>query len=193
MKESKFYNPIICKTEWEIRIERDDIEQALSWFDRISHTQINNRDIEVYRDLRKLVSHMRSINVYGRLLEICKKKFAKLEDAYKADFETEKELIFSGAQTHASILRCEANLKSLEERMNILHLENHNLKHMLGELQQEVESRQPYKCPVCDSTGTIQLDEEELIRYNKTRMRNAVDGSWFIWCIACEGKGILWD
>ena len=61
MKEDKFYNPWSNKTEHEIRIERDDIEQALSWYDRLP--QVSSKDEKVYRDLRKAVSKMRSLDI----------------------------------------------------------------------------------------------------------------------------------
>jgi hypothetical protein len=52
--------------------------------------------------------------------------------------------------------------------------------------------RIPYKCPICDGTGALQLEtEEELNRFCKSRMRTD-DNKWFIWCKSCEGKGILW-
>lgn len=60
-------------------------------------------------------------------------RLTKLEEAYTASFETAKEIIFQGAQTHASILKCEAKYKELE-KMN----------------------RKPHKCPVCEGhCGTI--------------------------------------
>ncbi len=63
MKENKFYNPWTKQTDHEVRIERDDIEQALSWFDRLSMTQTTANDEKVYRDLRKVVSHMRALDI----------------------------------------------------------------------------------------------------------------------------------
>ncbi|TAK93319.1 hypothetical protein EPO05_07200, partial [Patescibacteria group bacterium] len=46
-------------------------------------------------------------------------RLEKLESAYKADFETAKDLIHEGAKTHASILRCESKLKELERDSKI--------------------------------------------------------------------------
>lgn len=61
MKEDKFFNPWTKTIEHEVRIERDDIEQALSWFDRLS--QVSSKDEKVYKDLRKVVSHMRALDI----------------------------------------------------------------------------------------------------------------------------------
>lgn len=63
MKEDKFFNPWTKQIEHEIRIERDDIEQALSWFDRLPMSQTNSVDEKVYKDLRKVVAHMRSLDI----------------------------------------------------------------------------------------------------------------------------------
>ena len=63
MKEDKFYNPWTQKVEHEIRIERDDIEQALSWYDRLSSLNTTLKDEEVYRSLRKVVAHMRALDI----------------------------------------------------------------------------------------------------------------------------------
>ena len=63
MKEDKYFDPITHKLQHEIRIERDDIEQALSWFDRLPMTQTTSKDEKVYRDLRKVVAHMRSLDI----------------------------------------------------------------------------------------------------------------------------------
>ncbi len=63
MKEDKFFNPFTHKIEHEIRIERDDIEQALSWFDRLHISHTTYKDEETYRVLRKVVAHMRSLNI----------------------------------------------------------------------------------------------------------------------------------
>jgi hypothetical protein len=46
-----------------VRIERDDIEQVLSWFDRLPMTQTTAHDEKVYRDLRKVVAHMRALDI----------------------------------------------------------------------------------------------------------------------------------
>lgn len=63
MKENNFFNPLTKKIEHEVRIERDDIEQALSWFDRLSMSETTSNDYKVYRDLRKVVTHMRSLDI----------------------------------------------------------------------------------------------------------------------------------
>ncbi len=63
MKENKFFNPWTKQIEHEVRIERDDIEQALSWFDRLPMTQTTVNDEKVYQDLRKVVAHMRALDI----------------------------------------------------------------------------------------------------------------------------------
>lgn len=63
MNEDKFYNPYTRKIEHEIRIERNDIEQALSWFDRLPSLEKTVTDRQVYRDLRKVVAYMRSLDI----------------------------------------------------------------------------------------------------------------------------------
>lgn len=63
MKERKFYNPWTQKVAEEVRIERNDIEQALSWFDRLPSSKITQNDRRVYDDLRTAVSHMQSLDI----------------------------------------------------------------------------------------------------------------------------------
>ena len=60
MKEDKFYSPFTHKIEHEVRIEREDIEQAISWFHRMPMTTTTAYDEKVYEDLMKVVAHMRS-------------------------------------------------------------------------------------------------------------------------------------
>ena len=63
MKEDKYIDPFTKKIKHEIRIERDDIEQALSWYDTLSVTETNKKDEQVYYALRKAVSYMRSLDI----------------------------------------------------------------------------------------------------------------------------------
>lgn len=58
-----------------------------------------------------------------------------------------------------------------EKRINVLNLENHNLKILLRGLSEQVENKQPYKCPLCDGSS-----------FSKEGMC----------CVPCDGTGILW-
>ena len=63
MKEDKFYNPYSESVEHEVRIERNDIEQALSWYHRIPASQTTSIDREIYEGLCKAVAYMRSLDI----------------------------------------------------------------------------------------------------------------------------------
>ena len=63
MKETNFYNPCTNKPEREIRIERNDIEQALSWYHRMGALKTTSTDNKVYQDLCRLVAYMRSLEM----------------------------------------------------------------------------------------------------------------------------------
>jgi hypothetical protein len=63
LKEDKFFDPFTHELKSEIHIQRDDIEQAISWFDRLPDSQLTKKDYEVYKDLRKVVAHMRSLDI----------------------------------------------------------------------------------------------------------------------------------
>jgi hypothetical protein len=63
MKEDKFYNPFTSTHEHQIKIERNDIEQALSWYHRLPALQTTTTDNRVYNDLCKVVAHMRSLDI----------------------------------------------------------------------------------------------------------------------------------
>jgi hypothetical protein len=76
-----------------------------------------------------------------------------------------------------------ARIKELESKVAELE----SFKHV----RFSVYETKPHKCPNCDFSGTIQLDSlEELSRFD-SHMKTA-DGRFFIWCIACDGKGIVW-
>jgi len=63
MKESNFYNPWTHKSEHEVRIERNDIEQALSWYHRLPSSKTTENDRRIYEGLCKVVAYMRSLDI----------------------------------------------------------------------------------------------------------------------------------
>lgn len=64
--------------------------------------------------------------------------------------------------------------KELEEKFNILMLDQHNLKSLLESLSKE--QKIPYKCPVCDG---------ESFRLETNVLAERV-------CLGCKGEGIVW-
>jgi hypothetical protein len=58
-----FFNPLTKQIEHSVRIERNDIEQALSWFDRLRLSQTTVNDEKTYQNLRKVVAHMRALDI----------------------------------------------------------------------------------------------------------------------------------
>jgi len=53
-------------------------------------------------------------------LETLSQRVDDLQSSYKINLREAKELVFHGAQTHASILRCENDLHVLEKRVEKL-------------------------------------------------------------------------
>lgn len=47
----------------QIKIERDDIEQALSWYSRLRANQITNKDKESFERLLSATHRMRSLEI----------------------------------------------------------------------------------------------------------------------------------
>lgn len=85
--------------------------------------------------------------------------------------ETDPPIIRDLKEMAVDLQNLKGTVHTLEERMNILLLDQHNLKNLLGSISEEVESRRPYKCPVCKGTTFCK------------------DG---MCCIPCDGTGILW-
>lgn len=60
---SRFYNPWTQKIEGEVKINRDDIEQALSWFTRMSALETSKKDQDAFDRLLQVTLHMRSLGI----------------------------------------------------------------------------------------------------------------------------------
>lgn len=99
-------------------------------------------------------------------------KFVKeREEMHKLDFIELGNLIFNGAQTHSSILRCEVKYKELEEKFyqlkdDYIHFKlsfpNMNIiNNRIDELEEKCNSKDntfksnltPHKCPICNGNG----------------------------------------
>ena len=136
--------------------------------------KISNRVDELEKVINYISNHTNDENVNKRRID-------ELEAAYKADYETARDIIFQGAQTHASILRCEAKIKELESSdydERISDLEKIGVESRLLKVESGY-SKKPYICPRCSGSG---------------RYRLATSGSLsdVIDCRSCEGTGILW-
>lgn len=106
------------------------------------------------------------------------RKIERLESL--SDFEKLESLIFHGAETHASILRCEAKIKELENKPEPIFTSDmqRDVTHLLNRVHALEKSNRkiPYKCPVCDGIGKLPHPLN----------------SWPICpCNTCEGKGIV--
>lgn len=97
----------------------------------------------------------------------------------RGDRDLEKEIdsklpdIEKGLQSHHD------ELLKLEEKLDILMLENYNLKRWLETLCEKVNNYQPYKCPVCEGKGYWSKIEDNI----------SCGGQ----CHVCDGKGIVWS
>ncbi len=80
----------------------------------------------------------------------------------------------------------EERFNKIEERMNILMLDQHNLKSLLESLAEEIGSKKPHKCPVCDGRG------HSLKHENETVEKICTVSIVFAPCHTCESKGIVW-
>lgn len=107
------------------------------------------------------------------------------------DFEKAKELIYQGAQTHASILKCEAKYVELdgfimatrgqfselhraqEKALNDIHTDVYVLEEQMSELKSptKTKGKKPYACPVCKGTSFC---------------KEGMD------CKACDGSCLVW-
>jgi len=122
------------------------------------------------------------------------KRIEKLEQAYQADAETCKEIIFAGAQNHAIILKCEEKIKELENKYNasteVEQILLNRIKELerfqeITQLQYQQRNKTPYKCPVCDGEGKIRLGSAQILLSDPPQHPTKA-------CESCVGKGIVW-
>lgn len=134
----------------------------------------------------------------GVLIQVTQ-RLGRLEQALEnyPNLERARNLIMEGAQTHASILRCEAKYKELEtffvqqrdclnDRLSAVEQMQKDFINMPNIIWRKY-NKTPYKCPVCDGEGDIKKEiHPKIAEFEKLPTCLAIS------CKACEGKGILW-
>lgn len=147
-----------------------------------------NSKLEQFSDHDERIDDLEKIGCEQRLIAIEQnypqlwERLKKIEEAYKADYETAKDVIFNGAQTHASILRCEAELKRFQDITQ-------------AQYQKVTKNKEPHKCPICEGSG---FNAPEFVKSTATMTIDGIQcqvGDGFYSkssCRACEGKGIVW-
>lgn len=99
------------------------------------------------------------------------------------DFEKAKELIYQGAQTHATILKLQSRLKELENRFDDV-CKNFDANRV-------IIHREPFKCPVCRGVGKLAIDEQtEILDQYRPDLSKKLGN--YDKCHSCSGKGIVW-
>lgn len=135
------------------------------------------------------------------------KRMLELEQAYKADGEVARDIIFEGArrseeirrvasecETHCgAILSLENQVKNIKEKFKDIHDWEKVMsegtssmvvrldkleRHFSGDYQLVASTKRPHKCPICDGKGYWSRSENNM----------ACGGR----CDTCEAKGIVW-
>lgn len=139
-----------------------------------AHHEHKLRQIDENRKVsRRVDEHEEGLIIHKNKLIDLDKRIYELEKAYKADYEVAKDIIFQGAQTHASILKCEKGLKDLEQ---LFYDEKDKFR---------CNDKKPHTCPVCGGSGcgkeiyNISVDGVNMGTKNHP-------------CHSCDGKGIVW-
>ncbi len=158
------------------------IENGLSIFDWSIRTRVDEIDDKLKETIFSLNNRINALHKF-KLNQIDDKKqtnkrIEELENAYKADFETAKEIIFAGAQTHASILRLEKGLKDLEQ---LFYDEKEKFR---------CNDKKPHECPVCNGEGRKILTVNSMHPLQSYTVD--AGGVHSRCCEACKGKGIVW-
>ena len=84
---------------------------------------------------------------------------------------------------HKRIDELETQVKELNRYQDVTHAQ-----HRLF-----VNRKLPHKCPSCDLTGAIMIENmEEAARFDSNVVMKTNDGRLFIWCKSCKGEGIVW-
>lgn len=92
------------------------------------------------------------------------------------DFEKAKDLIYQGAQTHASILKLDARVKEIERFQDVTHAQ-----HRLF-----VSRKVPHACPICDGQGSPSIQSDRCLEAPRKHYLETNP------CHGCDGKGIVW-
>ena len=103
---------------FEISTNTDSLVTRIEKLEKLEENSTLSR-ARLIDDIKIIDSHINSLfqmgNTFGERIQ-------KLDEAYKADFEVAKELIFAGAQTHASILKLTKRIEELEDNhINLLN------------------------------------------------------------------------
>ena len=104
-----------------------------------------------------------------------------------SDYKKLEACIFEGAQTHLSILRCEAKYKELDKKLVDLEDSYSGLSHEMRYLEEKLtdkKDKKPHKCPVCEGKHYIYIPHHEIINVCTTQKQVA--------CYTCEGTGVVW-
>ena len=145
-------------------------------------------------------SNLLNSNFSSHYLKLCE-RIKQLEES--VDFEKAKELIYQGAQTHASILKLESHLKIINDEFNLfkstysapledmVQVNIENIYRKIDELEKgENIKKTPHKCPVCDGESRKQIHTGIIEPFEKRIIDS--HGRHFMLCNACEGTGIVW-
>jgi hypothetical protein len=217
--ENETIVPLVEKID-ELEDIVDDIEhQGNDHEDRIEKLELKNIDRQITRisELEKFRNDFK---------DALKKDISENEDMFieierrinslesMADFEKVKSLIFEGAKTHASILRCEKRLKELEEwtrkdedaiykRIKIIEdFIGQNYRSDIQRIEKLVNAHEEYLCRIdkiamCDPDKVLSnqkiLDERLSILEAKIDNKSGKVDKIPHKCPKCEGDGKLWE
>jgi hypothetical protein len=122
----------------------------------------------------------------GRIEDFVKQNVDKIHERIdqletNTDFDKAKELIYQGAQTHATILQIQSQLKALTEMYKVLSisvagLQDHYVRN---------NDRKPHKCPVCKGLGNPDITDRTAYGPRRHMIENDP-------CNSCKGTGIMW-
>lgn len=149
----------------------------------------------------------------GRIEDFVKQNVDKIHERIdqletNTDFEQAKLLIYHGAETHATILQIQAQLKALTEMykalsINVAGLQDHHIRQIdenrktskrVDEVEQLVydekekfrcNDRKPHKCPVCKGLGNPDITDRTAYGPRRHMIENDP-------CNSCKGTGIMW-
>lgn len=132
---------------------------------RVAQVDVIHKHIEKLHGLIDIEDRITASDVLCRLTQL----------ETSVDFEKAKELIYQGAQTHASILKLKKRLTEIE-------------RHFSGDYQLIASKLNPHKCPVCEGLGIVlteaaKVDFDGMLRAGLEKKKR---------CNPCDGKGIVW-
>lgn len=127
---------------------------------------------------------------FNKRLSDIEEQIKKLKEAYHADAQVCKDIIFDGARRSEEIKEIKEHHNLLSQAVAVIQ------EWQKSEIEKNIQNQliakklNPHKCPTCDGKGEIIFDwiadqDYKIVKKGEPCKKITT-------CNACEGKGIVW-